>query len=86
MTPKAVIDSLAYACYRHNRQLFPRISPERWRLVFDGADVMEKRYQDEIDQPPMEETLTAFGEGWYRELGHAQAHGQEIPVMVTREG
>lgn len=80
MTPKMVIDILTYACYRHNRNLFPRISSERWRLVFDGADVMEKRYQDE------EEMLAAFGEGWYEELSHAQAHGQEIPVMVTREG
>jgi len=79
MTPEALIDNLTYAGYRHNRDLFPRIAPERWARVFKHAAVLEKRYQDE------EEALASFGEEWYEELGYARVRGQEIPVLVMKE-
>lgn len=78
MPTSTLIDTLTYSCYRHNRNLFPGISPARWKRVFDDVDVMEARYQDE------EEMLGAPDEAWYEDLGHTKAHGQEIPPMAAR--
>lgn len=48
MTPKQIIDELAYRNYRHNRELSPNITPERWAVVYGRATAkMEGRYQYE---------------------------------------
>lgn len=43
----AVIDELVYRNYAHNRRQNPSISPERMAKVYDNAEAMEKRFQEE---------------------------------------
>jgi hypothetical protein len=45
---ESLCDELAYASYRHNRRLAPGVSPERWAKIFQGAETLEMRYQQEI--------------------------------------
>ena len=43
-----LIDSLTYSSYRHNREISPEVTPERWRKVFGpSTDAMEQKYQGE---------------------------------------
>lgn len=43
-----LVDELTYINYRHNRNLSPHISVERWELVYGApAPAMEARYQAE---------------------------------------
>jgi len=46
-----VVDILTYANYKHNRQLDPSISAERWEKVY-GPSVyaMEKKLQEETHE------------------------------------
>ena len=46
----AIIDSLTYINYKHNRELSPDITPDRWALVYGEAEVkeMEKAYTQEL--------------------------------------
>ena len=73
--PITLIDTLTYACYRHNRNLSPRISPARWKRVFDDAEAMEARYQDE------QEMLDA--QDWYENVGHGLSSGRpHMPEVI----
>lgn len=47
----AMIDNLTYASYKHNRQQFPQISPERWALIFPHASDLEEIYQHQLKNP-----------------------------------
>ena len=43
-----LIDSLTYSSYRHNREISPEVTPERWQKVFGpSTDAMEQKYQGE---------------------------------------
>ena len=43
-----LIDALTYSSYRHNREISPEVTPERWRKVFGpSTDAMEQKYQGE---------------------------------------
>lgn len=44
-----VVNELVYASYKANRDRNPEVTPERWRLVYQDADVdaLEARYQRE---------------------------------------
>ena len=46
-----LVDILTYANYKHNRQLDPSISAERWEKVY-GPSVyaMEKKFQEETHE------------------------------------
>lgn len=45
-----IVDELTYINYRHNRNLSPHITPERWEKSYGPqAKAMEERYQQEID-------------------------------------
>ena len=48
-----LVDILTYANYKHNRQLDPSISAERWEKVY-GPSVyaMEKKFQEETNAKP----------------------------------
>ena len=48
MTPNQLVNELAYRNYRHNRELSPNITPERWNAVYgDATAKMEGWYQCE---------------------------------------
>lgn len=48
MTPVELVDELTYINYRHNRQISPHVSPERWAKVYGPTSkAMETRYQGE---------------------------------------
>jgi hypothetical protein len=48
MTPQEMIDELTYINYRHNRELSPQISVERWAAIYGPkSEYMETRYQRE---------------------------------------
>jgi len=43
-----IIDELTYINYKHNRQLSPEVTPERWVKVYgDNTLEMEKRLREE---------------------------------------
>ena len=64
-TLQGAIDNLAYAAYRHNRELSPNVKPERWSSVFDGYDVpaLEARYQRQLASCPICGTITTDTDG-----------------------
>ena len=45
-----IIDTLIYINYKHNRELSPHITPDRWALVYGEAEVkeMERAYTQEL--------------------------------------
>ena len=44
-----IICELTYINYKHNRELSPEISPERWEKVYgESTPSMERRYTDEL--------------------------------------
>ena len=45
--PKDMLDHLLYACYKHNRENAPEISPESWAKVLPNVPEMERRFQEE---------------------------------------
>jgi len=48
VNPTQFISELDYINYRHNRNISPEVSVERWRRVYGPtADEMEARYQRE---------------------------------------
>lgn len=47
MTPTQAVAELTYSSYAHNRRRSPWIAPERWARVYEGAEEMERRYQEE---------------------------------------
>ena len=47
-SPAALIEELAYANYRYNRQRSPSVTPEQWATVYGAITTqMEQRYQEE---------------------------------------
>lgn len=44
-----LIDALTYRNYAYNRDLFPDIGPELWKLILNAyvVDAMEAKYQTE---------------------------------------
>lgn len=47
MSPESVVDYLTYANYRHNRNIAPHVTPERWAKIYPGAAALEAKYQAE---------------------------------------
>lgn len=48
MSKENIVDSLLYACYAHNRNMTPSVTPEEWQACFDApVGPMEARYQAE---------------------------------------
>lgn len=44
-----LIESLNYACYRHNRRVSPNREPSDWKMIFgDKIERFEERYQREV--------------------------------------
>ncbi len=48
MTAQEFIDELTYSCYQFNRLRSPEISPDRWSKIFQNADTLERRLQQEV--------------------------------------
>lgn len=44
------ICELTYISYRHNREIAPDISAERWETVYADAKALETRYQTELSE------------------------------------
>lgn len=45
----ALLDSLHYMSYRHNRKISPEITPEMWSRIFGPTEAMEARFQKELE-------------------------------------
>jgi hypothetical protein len=43
-----LIADLTYISYRHNRQIAPDVSAERWAKIYADAKFLEARYQTEL--------------------------------------
>ena len=41
------VRDLTYVSYRHNREIAPDVSAERWEKIYADAKAMEARYQAE---------------------------------------
>jgi hypothetical protein len=58
---RALIDTLTYISYAHNRTISPDISPERWAKIFPDAQRLEWRYETEVLFPPCEMEFEVSG-------------------------
>ena len=44
LTPRALMDEIIYASYKHNREIAPEIPPRAWAQILPNVPAMERRY------------------------------------------